>query len=170
MAYSSDIIEFAKAAYIEQNNEGKQINSLRDISKLLLKKFNVKVSYVTIKNWANKGNWDNKQSILKYIKEKESTSQKLKNQIEKIENNFVNDILQDYANAKYLSALGYDVLIEYAEGRGDECHFTKKEAMTAVKLAQDIKDRLRGLPELQDGGEERKKKTVWKFGKNVIEF
>ena len=167
MAYDENIINYAKGLYLQVNDNEKKVYSLRDISNILLKKFNIKVSYATISFWSKQGNWKNEFEILKNAnKKKEVVS--IDKQTEHLDNKFLSDLLKDYKNAQMLTNIGYDSVLKIY--KKEKVNVSMQHALNAIKIGSEIKDRIRGLPELTEDKEKEDKPTVWKFGDNYIEF
>lgn len=132
--------------YCEYDAECKKRFSLREISTAIAQKFNKKVNYSTVGNWAKKYDWDKvnekikQQSILKANNEKFSTQEKL---IEAESDK----LAIDYKNAETLANNGFAIMAEAYTNKKEHPIISVKDALTAIRIGTDIKFRISGLPQ-----------------------
>ena len=143
-----DIIYYAETLYCSYNPDGERTYTLREISKLVEKKFNKSTHYSTIKNWADKFGWDKlnariKQQSIEKAKDLPEPKMSLTEKLIEVESD---KLAKDYKNAENMANIGYNVINKAY--KGEKAKFINvKDAISLVKLGSDIKFRIQGLPE-----------------------
>ena len=149
MSNKDKIIEYAKELYSQYDSEGKKVHSLRDIAKIMYQKHNKNVTYVTIRRWSKKYDWDKlnekiKQQSIEKAKDEKFTSE------EKIIEAESDKLAKDYKNAENLANVGFSIIAKAYKEEKEHPVISVKDALTAIKLGTDIKFRISGINEEQE--------------------
>lgn len=156
------IIDFAKLLYLEYDNNGKRVYSLRDIVKEIKQKFSKDITNPTVLNWARKFGWNilNEKIKQQSIEKASIEKQTIEEQIIDAESD---KLAKDYKNAENLANAAYNVIMTAYQAKS----LTAKDAMAMFKYAMDIKFRINDMPESKP---ESKIKQVFTIGNQEIEF
>jgi len=139
------IIDYAKSLYTQYDSEGKKPYSLRNIELKISQKFHKKFTYRTVKNWAEKYNWDKLNEKIKQQSIEKATEEKFTKEEQLIEKES-DKLAKDYKNAETLANIGYKIVIEAYSG--SECALISvRDALSAIKTGTDIKFRIMEVPE-----------------------
>ena len=55
--FPQEVVDYARELYLTVNERGERVYSLQKIAEKINERFNVKLTKVTVKNWADKNNW-----------------------------------------------------------------------------------------------------------------
>lgn len=145
MSKKDKITEYAKELYCQYNDDGTKAFSLRDIASEIERKFNKKLTYVTVKNWADKGDWNKTNEQIKQQSIEKAQDDKLSTEEQLIESRS-DKLAKSYQNAEKLENVGYDVFFKAFDGK-EHTLITIKDAISAIKLGTDIRFRIEDVPE-----------------------
>jgi len=139
------IIDFAKELYLQYDNEGNKVFSLRDIATKIIQKFDKKLTAQTVKNWADKKDWNKinakikQQSIIK-AKDAKFTADEIV--IEKESDK----LAKTYKYAEQLENIGFDIATKSYSGQ-EHALISFDQSLRAIKLGTDIKMRIMEIPD-----------------------
>jgi len=139
------IIDYAKSLYTQYNSEGKKLYSLRDIEQKITQKFHKTFTYRTVKNWAEKYDWNKLNEKIKQQSIEKAEEKKFTKEEQLIEKES-DKLAKDYKNAETLANIGYKIVIEAYDGK-EHSLISVRDAMTAIKIGTDIKFRIMEIPE-----------------------
>ena len=143
------IIDFAKDLYLQYDANGNKVYSLRDNSTKIQQKFNKKINYSTIKNWAEKYKWNATLEKTKQYGIEKATQENLTKEEQLIESKS-NELAKNFKNAKTLSDIGYTIIFDAYKSKKEHPLISIKDALTAIKMGTDIQFRLMEIPENLD--------------------
>jgi len=160
MAIDKIIVDFAQTLYSKIDATGKRVHSFRSISNLIQTKFNKKINYSTISLWPKKFNWNEKNDKIKQVAIETALP------VDEIQSHqdLIFDVVKDYKNAAVLANIGYDALMK--NHKKQPTNLTVKDAMNAIKIGTEIKNKLRGVTD--PGGKSELEPITWNLGKDRI--
>lgn len=175
MSKNIKIKEFAKELYTQYDKDGRKLHSLRSIAAEIAQKMHKSVSFRTVKNWADQGQWDRlnerikQESILK-AQDSDSTIE------EQIIESESGKLAIDLKNAERLTAIGMNVCIKAwkaieSKSKKESVDFDPdliaiRDAISMIRIGTDIKFRIKNIPE----SEIKAKKQFFKYGNKMIEY
>lgn len=146
-----NIIEYAKNLYLTYDDKGNRKYSLREIEKEITQKLHKKISFKTIKNYADKYGWEKLLQQGKNIGTQKAITEKMEKE-ETIKEAISNDVAErrkDKTSILKLSSfiLAHDLKVEAEKIRSNPELVSKintRELMGVIKDCENIIDNLDG--------------------------
>ncbi len=142
------IVEFAKELYLTYGADGKRLYAFRDISTKILKKFDKKLHFSTIGNWAVKYDWVKLNDRIKQQSIEKAKNDNFSKEEQLVEQESTK-LAKDYKNAENLANVGFGVVFEAYKGNKSKNNLINvRDGLSAIRLGMDIKFRINDIPEL----------------------